>query len=114
MGSMAAFEPGGLTSFAAVAVEPTDVEGLPYAALERRAAADLAWGNALRRALVIFAGRKEKRERELLTLRPEQRYREFAAEAPGLERRIPQKDLARYLGMTPVGLNRIVQRVKKP
>ena len=58
-------------------------------------------------------GRKEKRERELLTLRPEQRYRAFIAETPGLEQRIPQRDLARHLGLTPVGLNRIVQRVRR-
>ena len=69
--------------------------------------------NIVRRALLIFARRKEKRERELLTLKPEQRYRAFVAESPGLERRIPQRDLARHLGLTPVGLNRIVQRVRR-
>jgi CRP-like cAMP-binding protein len=75
----------------------------------------VTWANVVRRALLIFARRKEKREREreLLTLRPEQRYRAFMAETPGLEERIPQRDLARHLGLTPVGLNRIVARVKR-
>jgi CRP-like cAMP-binding protein len=111
--SISALETGGRTSFAAIAVEPSVVERIPYASLERLAAHDVAWANAMRQALLIFAARKEKRERELLTMRPEQRYRAFMAETPGLEQRIPQRDLARHLGLTPVGLNRIVQRVRR-
>jgi CRP-like cAMP-binding protein len=111
--SISALEAGGRTSFAAIAVEPSVVERIPYASLERLAAGDVTWANAMRQALLIFAGRKEKRERELLTLRPEQRYRAFIADTPGLEQRIPQRDLARHLGLTPVGLNRIVQRVRR-
>jgi len=61
---------------------------------------------------MIFAERKEARERELLTLRPEDRYRCFVANSPSLEARITQKELAAYLGVTPVGLNRIVKRVR--
>lgn len=111
--SIAALEPEGRTSFAAIAVEPTVVERLPYASLEQLADQDLTWARILRRALLIFGERKEKRERELLTLKPEQRYRAFIAGAPGFEQRIPQRDLARHLGLTPVGLNRIVQRVRR-
>ena len=36
-------------------------------------------------------------------------YRQLA-EAPDLVARVPQKDLAAFLGVTPVGLNRIVRR----
>jgi CRP/FNR family transcriptional regulator len=111
--SISALETGGRTSFAAIAIEASVVERIPYSVLERLAHGDARWANAMRRALLIFAGRKEKREKELLTLRPEQRYRAFIAETPGLERRIPQRDLARHLGLTPVGLNRIVQRVRR-
>ena len=111
--SISALETDGRTSFSAVAIEPSVVERIPYRLLDQFAQTDLTWANALRRALLIFARRKEKRERELLTLRPEQRYRAFTAETPGLEQRIPQRDLARHLGLTPVGLNRIVMRVKR-
>jgi CRP-like cAMP-binding protein len=111
--SIAALERGGRTSFAAIAVEPSVVERLPYALLEQLAGQDLTWARIVRRALLIFAERKEKRERELLTLKPEGRYRAFVGDAPGLEQRIPQRDLARHLGLTPVGLNRIVRRVRK-
>jgi CRP-like cAMP-binding protein len=62
---------------------------------------------------MVFAARKEARERDLLTLTPEGRYRAFLIESPALEKRIAQKDLARYLGLTPVGLNRIVTRVRR-
>jgi CRP-like cAMP-binding protein len=111
--SIAALETGGRTSFSAIAIEATVVERIAYASLERLAASDVTWANAMRRALLIFAGRKEKRERELLMLKGEQRYRAFAADTPGLEQRIPQRDLARHLALTPVGLNRIVQRVRR-
>lgn len=54
-----------------------------------------------------------RRERELLTLAPRDRYLQFHQDRPGLEGRIPQKDLARYLGVTPVGLNRIIGRLRR-
>jgi CRP-like cAMP-binding protein len=111
--SISALETDGRTSFSAIAIEPSVVERIPYRLLDELAETDVTWANVVRRALLIFARRKEKRERELLTLRPEQRYRAFMAETPGLEERIPQRDLARHLGLTPVGLNRIVARVKR-
>jgi CRP-like cAMP-binding protein len=111
--SIAALEPDGRTSFAAIAVEPSIVERISFGLLEQLAEQDLVWARILRRALLIFGERKEKRERELLTLNAEQRYRAFVADAPGLEQRIAQRDLARHLGLTPVGLNRIVQRVRR-
>lgn len=43
----------------------------------------------------------------------EARYRSFLETYPDLAMRIPQKDLARHLGVTPVGLNRIVRRVRE-
>jgi CRP-like cAMP-binding protein len=97
--------------FSATALESCVVEKLPYRELERRAEGDLSWSRAFRAALVLFAVRKEEREREFLTLNAEQRYRSFATREPALMRRVTQKDLAAYLGVTPVGLNRIAKRV---
>ncbi len=110
--SIAALKAGGSTSFSAVCIEASELEQFPFSALERLAEADIVWATILRRAIMIFAERKEARERELLTLTPEDRYRRFVADNPGLEARITQKDLAAYLGVTPVGLNRIVKRVR--
>ena len=55
--------------------EPTVVERFSYASLEQLAEQNLSWARILRRALLIFGEIKEKRERELLTLKAEQRYR---------------------------------------
>ncbi|MBY0572730.1 MAG: Crp/Fnr family transcriptional regulator [Undibacterium sp.] len=108
--SLTALDREGKTSFAVVAVEECVLERIAYADLEALALYELTWERMLRRAFQIFSAKKEKRERELLTLTPEQRYAVFAQDEPSLLQRIPQKDLARYLGITAVGLNRIVKR----
>jgi len=111
-GSMAALEPRGRTSFMVTALEPTTVEQVDYRVLTGLATQHLPWSRALHAMAMVLATRKEKREWELLTLGPEARYISFKDAYPELKRCIPQKDLARHLGLTPVGLNRIVRRVR--
>lgn len=111
--SIAALEPRGRTSFMVTALEPCTVEQLDYHLLYELASTHLPWSRALHALTMVFAARKEQRERELLTLSPEPRYIAFRDAHPELEQRIPQKDLARHLGLTPVGLNRIVVRVRR-
>jgi CRP-like cAMP-binding protein len=110
--SIAALEPGGRTSFMVTALEDTLLERVDYRLLATLAAHHLPWSQALCSMTMLFAARKEQRERELLTLNAENRYLAFRQAYPHLESRIPQKDLARHLGLTPVGLNRIVTRVR--
>lgn len=109
--SVAALAPGGEASFDAVAMEVCQIECLPFAPLRELARADAYWAGLVNELLLTYAVRKEVRERDLLTLRPEARYRKLARAEPGLIGRVAQKDLAAYLGVTPVGLNRIVKRV---
>jgi CRP-like cAMP-binding protein len=111
--SIAALAPGGRTTFMALALEPVEVERIHYRVLLDFADRHLRWSRALHALTMVFAARKEQRERELLTLSAEARYLAFAKSAPALIARIPQKDLARHLGLTPVGLNRIVARVSR-
>lgn len=111
--SIAALQPAGRTSFMAGAIEDTLLERIDHRLLAGLSARHLAWSQALQAMTMLFAARKEQRERELLTLSAENRYRAFAAAHAGLLQRIPQKDLARHLGVTPVGLNRIVMRVRR-
>ncbi|MBK7615089.1 MAG: Crp/Fnr family transcriptional regulator [Vitreoscilla sp.] len=111
--SIAALQPQGKTTFQATTLEPTVVEQVDYRLMAELAQAHLAWSRALHQLTLAFAARKEQRERELLTLTPEPRYLAFRAAHPDLERRIAQKDLARHLGLTPVGLNRIVVRLRR-
>jgi CRP-like cAMP-binding protein len=111
--SLAALAPNGRTSFAAVAMTELAVELLPYAALRELGDRHIAWQRALRVGIEFYGARKEKRERELLMLTPAQRYHLFLDEEPALAARIPQKDLALYLGITPVALSRIRGRLNR-
>ena len=54
---------------------------------------------------------KEKRERELLLLDAESRYKSFIHEFPHLEPRIKQHMIASYLGITPIALSRIRKKM---
>lgn len=111
--SIAALAPPGRTSFMVSAVEDSTLERVDYRLLAELAGQHLAWSRALQTLTLAFAARKEARERALLTLRPQDRYLAFCTAEPDLARRIPQKDLARHLGLTPVGLNRIVMRLRR-
>jgi CRP-like cAMP-binding protein len=102
----------GLTSFSVCAIEASLLERIPFRLIERLADRDLAWSRMVRNALMIFAERKERRERQFLTMSAESRYRLLLEEEPHLAARVPQKDLASYLGVTPVGLSRIARRVR--
>ncbi|MCB1464682.1 MAG: Crp/Fnr family transcriptional regulator [Nitratireductor sp.] len=110
--SIAALQPAGEASFDAVAIEACEIECLPFAPLMDLARADVAWAGLVNELLLAYATRKELRERDLLTLKPEARYRRFAETEPQMVGRVAQKDLAAYLGVTPVGLNRIIRRVE--
>jgi CRP-like cAMP-binding protein len=111
--SIAALQPNGRTSFMVTAIEPSVIERLDYWPLVGLSQRHLAWSRALQVMTLAFAARKEARERELLTLNAQNRYLAFCAAHPDLQRRIPQRDLARHLGVTPVGLNRIVMRLRR-
>ena len=103
----------GRASFSVIAIEACSLERLPFALLESLADRDLAWSRMLRNALILFAERKERRERQFLTLTAEERYRIFMRDEGALLARVPKKDLAAYLGVTPVGLSRIARRVRE-
>ncbi|WP_239615589.1 Crp/Fnr family transcriptional regulator [Cohnella mopanensis] len=55
--------------------------------------------------------KKETRERELLLLSAEERYRLFNAKYGHLAEQIPQYHIASYLGITPVALSRIRRKL---
>ncbi|SDG23845.1 cAMP-binding domain of CRP or a regulatory subunit of cAMP-dependent protein kinases [Dyadobacter soli] len=52
-----------------------------------------------------------KRTKLLLSSSPEKRFIEFTREQPDLLRRVPQRYVAQYLGMTPESLSRIKKRL---
>lgn len=111
--SVAALQPQGRTSFAAVAVEDSVVERLEFRVLLQLADTHPSWQRLLRQAFQTFSARKELREREVLMLTDEQRVRSFVHEHPALEGRVPAADLASYLGMTPDALARVQARLRR-
>jgi CRP-like cAMP-binding protein len=54
---------------------------------------------------------KEKRERDLLLLDAETRYKNFLIEFPGMDQRIKQGIIASYLGIKPETLSRIRRKI---
>lgn len=82
--SAAALQPGGEASFDAVAGEACEIECLAFPPVRALAARDVAWAGLVNELLLAYASRKEMRERDLLTLKPEARYRRLAETAPGL------------------------------
>ena len=55
--------------------------------------------------------KKEIREYELLCLSAEDRYKRLLKHTPDILKLVTQNEIARYLGITPVGLSRIKRRV---
>ncbi len=97
-------------SFSVVTLEPSSVLAFDFDALHSACRRDIDLAGAMIEHLLAFSMKKERRERELLTESAEHRYRALIAASPELFERVRQKDIARYLGITPVALSRIRQR----
>lgn len=55
---------------------------------------------------------KESREREFLLFNADERYASFVKMYPGLDKRIKQRYIASYIGITPVAFSRIKKSAK--
>ena len=100
------------TDYFAVAVEDSWIEQVPYSEIRQLTEQHPAWQKAIRQLLEWHIIRKEQREKELLTMTPEERYLAFMASYPLLFQRIQLKELAHYLGVTPEALSRIRKRLQ--
>lgn len=58
-------------------------------------------------------GNKEEELAERIVLKPEQRYEKLQKERPDLLNRVPQYQIASYLGITPEALSRLRNRIAK-
>ena len=72
---------------------------------------DIFWVKFLMKFLEKGYITKEKRERDLLLLDAETRYKNFLAEFPGMDQRIKQGIIASYLGIQPATLSRIRRKI---
>lgn len=72
---------------------------------------DIFWVKFLMKFIEKGYITKEKRERELLLLDAETRYKNFLTEFPGLNQRVKQGIIASYLGIQPETLSRIRRKM---
>lgn len=108
--SLAAVYTGEDCSFGVVCLEPSLIVELDFDALLAETRRDLVLAAEMLEHLLDFSMKKERREREFLTDSAETRYRVLMGRSPELFDQVTQKDIARYLGITPVALSRIRKR----
>jgi len=61
-----------------------------------------------------YLARMQREFAAFIAAAPEERYRKMLRERPNLTERVPQHQLASYLGMTPESLSRIKKRIRTP
>ncbi len=110
IGSLAAYSDRNCT-FSLACLEPTELRKIPFSIIFEYSKKDLEIANNMIEVLLNFSVKKEQREFEFLCLSAEDRYCKLVETNPALLDKVTQNDLARYLGVTPVGLSRIKKRV---
>jgi CRP-like cAMP-binding protein len=98
-------------SYGAVCLEPCRFVRLPRGFVQGTVAADAGLSARYAEFAEWVLARKQAREAALLTMTPEARYLALRAGAPKALARLPQGDVARFLGVTPVAFSRIKRRV---
>ena len=111
IGSMVALIDNDPCTFSLVALEDGAVISLPFTRLKEAAEQDIGLANVLIDFLSVYGKRKERREYELLSLSPEERYTVLLETMPNVANRVNQADLAAYIGVTPQALSRIKRRI---
>lgn len=99
------------SSFSLLALESSHVISLPFSSLINASQQNQLLANNLIELLMQFAMKKERREYELLQLSAEQRLVQLFQKQPSIVNAVTQNDLAKYIGITPVGLSRIKKRL---
>ncbi|TEW44073.1 Crp/Fnr family transcriptional regulator [Psychromonas algicola] len=100
-------------SFSLICLEPTTLIKIPISRLIEHSKKDLEIANSMIDVLLNLSIKKEIREYEFLCLSAEERLNKLMQLQPQLIEKVTQNDLARYLGVTPVGLSRIKKRILK-
>lgn len=101
----------GPCSFSLIALQHARVVQLPFKKLVQASGRSHDLAKIVIEQLLNLSMKKELREYEFLTLPAEERYRRLCHTDPELVKQVTQNDLARYLGITPVALSRIKNRV---
>jgi len=95
------------------ALERTETIVLPNHIIHQSYKRHLCWERFGRKLAEHILLQKEAREKELLLDSLDIRYRRFLLEFPGIASRIPQYQIASYLGVTDVALSRVRKKILK-
>jgi hypothetical protein len=93
-------------SFSVACLESSVTKELDFAMLYVPTKEDLEIALAVVEHLLDFSMKKEREEREFLPEPAEKRYRILSDRSWELLDKVAQKDIARYLGVTPVAFGR--------
>ncbi|MFT5579439.1 MAG: CRP-like cAMP-binding protein [Paraglaciecola psychrophila] len=113
IGSLSSTHAEEASTFNLVALEPAVVVEIDFERLYNTSQDDLQLSMEVIDHLLDYGIEKERRERELLTQSAKARYQTLLEDSPKLLDKVKQKDIARYLGITPVALSRIRGRISK-
>ncbi len=97
----------------ALAKENSIIVGTPIRLLSALAKRHPEWYRFSTVVLLRLVAYHTHREYQFLTMNTEERYLAFLQEYPRLAARMSQREVAQYLGLTPVGLNRVVSRLRQ-
>ncbi len=92
------------------ALVPTTALRFRYLDLELFFQRSEAWKSLHLKVIEHYYSIKEKREFEFLTLSAFERYQNFQRDYQHIADQIPQKDVAAFLGISPVSLSRLRRR----
>ena len=93
-----------------VALEDSVLVSFDAKNLDRLYQSHVAWQVFGRKFAEKLLVEKSKREYQMMVFDAEQRYQAFLTEFPAIAARVPQYEIASYLGITPVALSKIRAR----
>jgi len=97
--------------FGAQAIKPSELVRLPIGWVRQEIADDMELGTLFSRFSDWVRSRKAQREQTLLCRSATERYLDIRQQQPNLIERLPQGDIAHYLGITPIAFSRIKRRI---
>lgn len=100
-------------TYSGIACEDAIVESLDFAPICQLTKSEPLWARCIGLLLYDTTRSLGERERTLLTLTPSDRLAQAIAERPWLLTRVSQRDLAAYIGITPVSLSRLKARTRR-
>jgi len=113
VGAYASLLTGEPSHLSVEAIEPSELFVLPWAELETLYARHVCWQIVGRRLAEVNLVEREQRAHELLTASASERYRRFCDAHRELLPRLRDRDIASYLGITPVSLSRLRARSRR-